>query len=91
MREAVTRLTADGKYSDFSIELVEDETEGLLIPLGSSVTVRGENTGERCSSDLALYDSKRQQHYLITAAHSLLTTEQMEQCEKNDNPLQANE
>ena len=91
VREAVDRLTEGGKYSDFSIDCVEDKTEGLLIPLGWSVTVRGENTGGSCSSDLALYDSKRQQHYLITAAHSLLTTDQKEECQKNENPLHANE
>mgnify|MGYP001795465956 CR=1 FL=1 len=39
VRGAVKRLIADGRYPDFTIELVENNTEGLLNP--RSFGVRG--------------------------------------------------
>ena len=91
VRGAVDRLTADGRYPDFTIELVEDNTEGLLKPLSFGVTVRSENIGVTSSSDLTLYDSKKKQLYLLASAHGLLTQDQKNRCEADGNSRYVNE
>ena len=91
VRGAVNRLTTDNKYSHFSTELVEDETEELLKPLSSSVTIDSKSSAKTSSSDLTLYDSKKKQHYLITTAHGLLSDKQMLQCDAYRDSLLVNQ